>query len=114
MARRPGPLFEGVPQVLGTDRHFTRGGVELEGVGWDPRSMMLSGTALGAPGCPWSLAVYMPPDYVWEGKGDAFFQMHDWAGVLASAQQVEPRIIRARLDFGASPRLSWSFRFRRP
>lgn len=52
------------PQVLGTDRHITMGGVELEDVKWQSDSMTLAGTARGAPGMKWSLAVHVPQGYV--------------------------------------------------
>src|SRR5262249_50783184 len=32
----------GVPQLLGTDRHFTQGGLELENVRWDRSQRILS------------------------------------------------------------------------
>ena len=35
---------QNVPQVLGTDRHFTQGGLELENVHWDEGGLRLSGT----------------------------------------------------------------------
>jgi len=106
-------LRQGVPQVLGTDRHVTQGGVELESARWDPDRLTLSGTALGAAGCPWTLAIHVPLGYTWEERKDSFFQWHDSPNVLAVAQQADPRTIRAQLSFGPSGRLAWSFRFHR-
>lgn len=49
-----------VPQVLGTDRHYTQGAVELENVRWDAAARTLSGTALGGRGTAWNMIVHEP------------------------------------------------------
>jgi hypothetical protein len=97
-----------VPQVLGTDRHYTQGGIELEKSNWDLTSETLSGMALGAQGTSWKLAIYVPTGYVWdEDQPDLF---HDYRGF--SGVSYEPNILRANLNFPDSGRLDWTFRFR--
>ena len=49
-----------LPHLLGTDRHYTQGAVELENVGWDPAMRELSGTALGGLGTSWNMTVHDP------------------------------------------------------
>ena len=53
----------GVPQVLGTDRHYTQGAVELAQVGWDATHGVLSGIGLGVPGVSWTLTLYVPEGF---------------------------------------------------
>ncbi len=97
----------GVPQLLGTDRHYSQGGVELENVRWDAASRLLSGTALGGRGTSWKLAIYVPGGYRWvEDDPEHFHDYGQYSGI-----QVEPDVLRAHLDFSASERVDWSFRF---
>jgi len=98
----------GVPQLLGTDRHFTQGGLELENVRWDGSQRTLSGTGLGAPGLSWNLAIYVPDTFSWdESRPDLF---RDYPNV--SAVSHEKNVLRARLNFGTD-RVNWSFKFKR-
>ncbi|MBM3889890.1 MAG: alpha-galactosidase [Verrucomicrobia bacterium] len=106
-------LQQTVPQLLGTDRHFTQGALELENVRWDAAALKLSGTAIGPVGESWTLAIHVPAGYIWEGKGGAFYQIRDSENILAVTQQTEPQIIRAQITFRDAPRVNWSFRFRR-
>jgi len=97
-----------VPQVLGTDRHFTQGGLELENVRWDASQRTLSGTGLGAPGLSWTLAIYVPEDLSWdESRPDLF---RDYSNF--SATSYEQNILRARLNFAGTSRVNWSFKFK--
>ena len=56
----------GMPQVVGTDRHYTQGAVELTQVQWDTAQRTLSGIGLGAPGMHWTLAIYVPEGLTWQ------------------------------------------------
>jgi hypothetical protein len=97
-----------IPQVLGTNRHFTQGGLELENVRWDAPKRTLSGTGLGAPGSSWALAIYMPEDFSWdESRPDLF---HDYSNF--SAISYDKNILRAQLNFSGAGRLNWSFKFK--
>lgn len=97
-----------VPQVVGTDRHYAQGALELQDVRWDAASRTLSGTGLGAPGTAWRIAIYVPQGYVWDENGLDYF--HDYQNF--SAISFEKNILRARLEFGRADRVSWSFKFR--
>jgi len=98
----------GVPQLIGTDRHYTQGALELENVRWDGATKVLSGTGLGAPGTAWRIAIYVPHEYSWEADGPGYF--HDHEGF--SAISYEKRLLRARLNFNGTNRIDWSVKFR--
>ena len=51
------------PQVIGTDRHFTSGGVEFDEITWDEATNCLSGIALGVPNLHWNIFVFVPNKY---------------------------------------------------
>jgi hypothetical protein len=97
----------GVPQVLGTDRHYSQGGVELDSVRWDAGARALSGIALGAPGTRWSLAIYIPDGYRWAEPDPEHF--HDYGQF--SGVSPEQNLLRAHLAFDASGRVNWRFQF---
>ena len=78
----------GVPQVLGTDRHYTEGAVELEGVSW-------------------KLAIYVPEGYAWDEKGIDYY--HDYPNF--SANSSKKNVLQARLDFNETERVKWVFKF---
>ncbi len=94
----------GIPQVLGTDRHITMGGVELADVRWDPRADTLSGTALGAPGMSWRLAIHVPPAFVPAEGPSATTGLSDVAFAAP--------VLRATVRFESGDRVSWAVRFR--
>lgn len=98
----------GVPQVLGTDRHYSQGGVELENVRWDSASRTFSGTALGGQGASWQLAIYVPSGYGWIEDDPEHF--HDYANY--SSVFVESEVLRAQMNFSTTGRVNWSFRFK--
>jgi hypothetical protein len=98
----------GVPQVVGTDRHWTQGAVELESARWDNESLTLSGSVLGAPNHSWKLAIYVPERYSWDEKGSEYFQ--DFAGY--SARLEEEKLLRAHFDFAGTDRIHWAVKFR--
>ena len=100
---------KGVPQLLGTDRHYTQGGIEVENVHWDESKHTFSGKAQGAPATAWKLAIYIPDSYSWnEDPPDLF---HDYQGY--SAVSYEERILRANLNFIGTNSVDWTFRFKR-
>lgn len=91
----------GAPQVVGTDRHFTQGAVELADVSWDEKRNELTGTAIGAPDMEWNLAVYVPDGYHVTGQ-KGFAQKPETTGSL----------LKAHLKF-TSDRAPWSISFSR-
>ena len=97
----------GAPQLLGTDRHYTQGGIELENVRWDAAARTLSGTALGGRETSWNLAIYVPDGYRWAAPDAVHF--HDYGQV--SAVSPEKNILRAHIVFGDAGRVNWAFRF---
>src|SRR5207245_9343699 len=54
-----------MPQVVGTDRHYTQGAVELAQVQWDAAQRTLSGIGLGAPGMHWTLPTSGSGGFPW-------------------------------------------------
>ncbi|HOW72246.1 MAG TPA: alpha-galactosidase [Phycisphaerae bacterium] len=95
---------QGVPQVLGTDRHFTQGAVELAEVRWDTATKTLSGVALGKPGMEWMLSVYVPAGYSIDESPAAQSGLSDIG--------LEVPVLRGRLRFEAVERKEWSLRFK--
>jgi len=97
----------GVPQVLGTDRHYTQGAVELEDVRWDAEARTLSGVGLGVPGTTWRLAIYTPEGYNWGSRKVEYFRDYGNFSLIS----YEENILRLALDFGETGRVSWSVNF---
>ena len=93
----------GIPQVIGTDRHYTQGAVELAQVCWDATLGVLSGTGLGAPGLSWSLTVYVPEGFTWREHRRAS------PGIVVTSY--EDHLLQARLHFADTDRVAWSFPF---
>lgn len=94
-----------VPQVLGTDRHMTNGGIELADVKWDAQTHTLAGVALGAPAMKWRLAVHVPEGFALEedpGSRSGLAEVTTSEGVLY-----------AQPKFPAAGQTSWSLRFRK-
>ncbi len=100
---------KGVPQLLGTDRHYTQGGIELEDVHWDQTNHTLSGRARGTLATAWKLAIYVPNPYAWDEERPDL--LHDYRGY--SAVSDEDKILRATLNFAGTDRIDWTFRFKR-
>jgi hypothetical protein len=98
----------GVPQILSTDRHYTQGAVELQQVHWEAAHSTLSGMALGAPGLRWTLTIYVPEGFRWDGEQGAVRQADSRIVVRAEM----PHLLRVRFTFVHSDRVSWSVRFR--
>jgi hypothetical protein len=96
-----------VPQVLGTDRHYTQGALELEDVKWEAATRTLSGVGLGAPGTAWRLSIHIPGGYQWDSTQMELF--HDSPGL--SAISTEKHILQAHLEFQDTNRIPWSFKF---
>ena len=53
----------GHPQIIGTNRHITMGGVELEDISWNQDDLSLTGTLKGGREHTFSLTVYIPSGY---------------------------------------------------
>jgi len=96
---------QGVPQIVGTDRHFTQGGIELAEVRWDAGTNTLTGTALGKPGMTWRLFAYLPPGYTWKEEEHSATNLSDVA--------CDRSLLRARVSFHDTQRVDWSLRFQR-
>lgn len=92
----------GVPQVIGTDRHYTQGAVELTQVRWDPTRRTLSGIGLGAPGLSWTLTIYVPEGFRWDGH-----PAHAHVSGLSYAE----RLLRVRLQFTDTDHVPWACSF---
>ena len=91
------------PQVVGADRHFTQGAVELADVQWDEKQNRLSGTAIGSAGMEWTLAIHVPAGY----------SVDDQTGIAHLQQdQAEANLLKARLKF-VSDRTASSIGFTR-
>ena len=97
----------GVPQVVGTDRHYTQGAVELAQVRWDAAQCTLSGIGLGAPGMRWTLALYVPEGFTWDSHTSNSWRQSARVSVLS----YEDTIIQVRLQFVETDRVHWSFTF---
>ena len=89
------------PQVLGTDRHYTQGAVELDGVRWDAARRTLSGVALGGRGTTWRMTVRVPQGFTWAEPDQA-----DYSAIAA------PGLLRVRFDFARAQRVEWALRFK--
>ena len=94
------------PQVLGTDRHYTQGAVELENVRWDEAARTLSGTALGGRGTAWKMCVRVPAGYQWaETDPEHFHDSGDYAAIASGG------LLRVRFAFERTERVDWALRF---
>ncbi len=96
----------GIPQVIGTDRHFTQGAVELEGVRWESISRTLSGTALGAPAMEWTMVVHVPEGFTWDQRSRRY---RDYAGFSVAAPA--KGTLEVHFVFGEADRVDWSLEF---
>jgi hypothetical protein len=90
------------PFVIGTDRHVTQGGVELEAVTWDAAAETLRGVSLGPAGTTHRVYVYLPGD----GKRPEPPYVHrDFPGF--TQRMLSPRIVRVQVRFDGTDRVSW-------
>jgi hypothetical protein len=94
----------GAPQVLGTDRHFTQGAIELSDVAWSDADATLSGNALGAPGMSWNLFVYVPQKYRLKAEQDALSE---------HATMQSPRVMQLPTTFRDCATVPWRLHFTR-
>jgi hypothetical protein len=92
-----------IPQVIGTDRHYTQGAVELAQVQWDAAQRTLSGLGLGAPGMHWTLAISVPEGFTWH------IDQREMPGIAVISYAGS--LLRARLYFAETDRVAWSFTF---
>jgi hypothetical protein len=93
----------GIPQVIGTDRHYTQGAVELAQVQWDAAQRTLSGLGLGAPGMHWTLAISVPEGFTWHTG------QRETPGI--AVMSYADNLLRARLHFAETDCVAWSFTF---
>ena len=82
----------GHPQIIGTNRHITQGGVELEGVSWDKRNLTLTGTLRGGREHTFGLTVYLPSGYkLKDASAD---------NTTSNITNLNKELIRLDIDFG--------------
>ena len=89
--------------MVGTDRHYTQGAVELAQVQWDAAQRTLSGLGLGAPGMHWTLAISVPEGLTWQTN------QRQTPGITVISYA--DNLLRARLHFAETDRMAWSFTF---
>jgi len=95
----------GHPQIIGTNRHITQGGVELEGVNWDKRDLTLTGTLKGGREHTFNLTVYVPSGYkLKEGSADK---------TTSNITNLNAELIRLDIDFGDEAVRAFQFEFKR-
>jgi hypothetical protein len=99
----------GVPQVISTDRHFTQGALELDGVQWDPAASILRGNSIGSAGTTHRVSVYIPDNHRWDQKGPEYF--HDFQGY--SVKLMQPDLLRVHVRFDHNGQVPWEVRFAR-
>jgi hypothetical protein len=92
-----------MPQVVGTDRHYTQGAIELAQVQWDSAKRTLSGLGLGTPGTHWTLAIAVPEGLTWHTT------QCETPGITVVSYT--DNLLRARLHFAETDRVAWSFTF---
>jgi hypothetical protein len=95
---------QGVPQVLGTDRHILQGAVELESVNWDAQNRTLTGVSVGPAGTAHNVLVYVPEAQRWRQGGPFLF--HDFPGY--TLKLVDEHLVRVRVRFGGGTRVTWN------
>ena len=100
----------GVPQVISTDRHFTQGAFELDGVQWDPAASVLHGNSVGSAGTTHRVSVYIPEKYRWDQKEPEYF--HDFQGY--SVKLIQPDLLRVHVKFVHDRRVPWEVRCAKP
>ncbi len=91
------------PQFISTDRHVMQGAVGLETAGWDSAAGAFSGVSLGPKGTEHNVFIHLPQQHEWVQK-EPFFH-HDGEGYTFKI--VEPHILRVRVRFEDSERVSW-------
>ncbi|KYH42607.1 MAG: hypothetical protein AYL33_001940 [Candidatus Bathyarchaeota archaeon B63] len=84
------------PFVISTSFHITQGGVELQRVMWDERSLVLSGVCRRVRGAAGEIFIYIPPSYRLEEQREA--------------EMLTGEIARLRLSI-PSPEVKWKIRF---
>jgi alpha-galactosidase len=89
------------PQVVGTDRHFGQGAIELQSVRWDAQARTLSGLAIGKAGMSWTMAVFVPSDLQVDGLAPGLFELSR-SGTL----------LRAHVRFESIDRVPWLLKFK--
>lgn len=100
---------QSVPQVIGSNRHFTQGAVELADVHWDDEREVLQGVSLGSAGTEHKLVVRIPPPYRWAEPLPDFF--HDLGAY--SLRMREPGVLRIHVRCGDSGEVRWQVPVRR-
>ena len=105
--------LKGVPQVVGTSRHFTQGGVELNDVRWDREAKRLSGRALGAPQSGWDMFLHVPAGWTFDRKPQTDFSIAGLFKELGyTIAATAPGSLRVHFAFGGVTAIEWSLPFR--
>ncbi|MGZ4974926.1 MAG: alpha-galactosidase, partial [Limisphaerales bacterium] len=93
----------GKPQLIGTDRHISQGGVELESVTWADATGMLRGVSLGARGVDHNVFIYLPEKHPWQQTDPFLF--YDFPGYTLKI--TEENILRVHVRFDQGNRVNW-------
>lgn len=98
----------GLPQVVGTDRHFTQGGVELREVEWRADTRTLAGTSLGGRGVAHNVYVHVPAEFALAHESPEL--PHDFDGYSVTLQP--DGLVRIHVAFadGSAP-VRWVLKF---
>ncbi len=93
----------GHPQIIGTNRHITQGGVELDDVSWNKRDLTLTGTLKGGREHTFNLTVYVPSGYkIKEASADK---------TSSKITYINSELILLDIDFGDKAERNFIFQF---
>jgi len=93
----------GHPQIIGTNRHITMGGVELESVSWNPDDLWLSGALKGGREHTFSLCIYVPSGYKLK---EAFAD-----NTTSKYTYLNSKLIQLDINFGDKPERTFRLEF---
>ncbi len=79
------------PQIIGTDRHITQGGIELDGIAFDKDSQVLTGRFYGARTHDFNLILYTP--------GKLEIEKAEAGGASVSVQRTSPDLSKIVFHF---------------
>jgi len=94
----------GQPQIIGTNRHITMGGVELENISWNPADLSLTGILKGGREHTFSITIYVPSGYkLKEASAD---------NTSSKITHLNSGLIRLDIDFRDKSERAFEFGFR--
>jgi len=94
----------GHPQIIGTNRHITMGGVELENISWNPDDHSLTGILKGGREHTFSLSIYVPSG----------FKLKEASANNTSSKitHLNSGLIRLDIDFGDKSERAFGLEFK--